>query len=141
MRTSRPTTPGSRAKRLTQRSCIRTTTLSLPGVACASVKACPSAGADWNVANGFHQILTDQPGSSAWPITSASFILMHVKQDKPQNAAEVLKFFDWSFHDGQKLAAELDYVPLPDSVTRLIADAWGRQIKDGAGKPVWSPSP
>ncbi len=66
---------------------------------------------------------------------------MHVKQDKPQNAAEVLKFFDWSFHNGQKLAAELDYVPLPDSVTRLIADAWGKQIKDAAGKPVWSPSP
>jgi phosphate transport system substrate-binding protein len=66
---------------------------------------------------------------------------MHVRQDKPQNAAEVLKFFDWSFRNGQKLAVELDYVPLPDSVTRLIADAWGKQIKDGAGKPVWSPSP
>ena len=100
-----------------------------------------AANADWNVANGFHQILTDQPGDSAWPITSASFILMHVRQDKPQNAAEVLKFFDWSFRNGQKLAAELDYVPLPDSVTRLIADAWGKQIKDAAGKPVWSPSP
>jgi phosphate transport system substrate-binding protein len=100
-----------------------------------------AANADWNVANGFHQILTDQPGSNAWPITSASFILMHVRQDKPQNAAEVLKFFDWSFRNGQKLATELDYVPLPDSVTRLIADAWAKQIKDGAGKPVWSPSP
>jgi phosphate transport system substrate-binding protein len=66
---------------------------------------------------------------------------MHVKQDKPQNAAEVLKFFDWSFRNGQKLATELDYVPLPDSVTRLIADAWGKQIKDTAGKPIWSPSP
>ncbi|HKU87211.1 MAG TPA: phosphate ABC transporter substrate-binding protein PstS [Casimicrobiaceae bacterium] len=98
-----------------------------------------AANADWNLGNGFHQILTDQPGNGAWPITSASFILMHVKQDKPQNAAEVLKFFDWAFHNGQKLAAELDYVPLPDSVTRLIADAWGRQIKDAAGKPVWSP--
>jgi phosphate transport system substrate-binding protein len=100
-----------------------------------------AANADWNVANGFYQILTDQPGNSAWPITSASFILMHVKQDKPQNAAEVLKFFDWSFRNGQKLATELDYVPLPDSVTRLIADAWGKQIKDTAGKPIWSPSP
>jgi phosphate transport system substrate-binding protein len=100
-----------------------------------------ASNADWNIANGFHQILTDQPGSNAWPITSASFILMHVKQDKPQNAAEVLKFFDWSFRNGQKLATELDYVPLPDSVTRLIADAWGKQIKDTAGKPIWSPSP
>ena len=100
-----------------------------------------AANADWNLANGFHQILTDQPGSNAWPITSASFILMHVKQDKPQNAAEVLKFFDWSFHNGQKLATELDYVPLPDPVTRLIREAWGKQIKDTTGKPVWSPSP
>ena len=63
-------------------------------------------------APGFYQILTDQPGKNAWPITGASFILMHVKQDKPQNAAEVLKFFDWAFKNGQKLAEELDYVPL-----------------------------
>jgi phosphate transport system substrate-binding protein len=100
-----------------------------------------AANADWNAANGFHQILTDQPGRNAWPITSASFILMHVRQDNPQNAAAVLKFFDWSFRNGQKLAADLDYVPLPESVTRLIADAWSKQIRDTAGKPVWSPSP
>ena len=88
-------------------------------------------------APGFYQILTDQPGKNAWPITGASFILMHVKQDKPQNAAEVLKFFDWSFQNGQKLAAELDYVPLPDAVTKVVADAWKTQIKDGSGKPIW----
>jgi phosphate transport system substrate-binding protein len=97
-----------------------------------------AANADWNNAPGFYQILTNQPGRSAWPITSASFILMHVRQDKPQNATEVLKFFDWSFHNGQKLAEELDYVPLPDAVTRVIADAWKAQIKDSAGKPVWA---
>ena len=88
-------------------------------------------------APGFYRILTDQPGVNAWPITSASFILMHVRQDKPQNAAEVLKFFDWAFHNGQKLAQELDYVPLPDAVTALVAEAWRIQIKDSAGKPVW----
>ena len=96
-----------------------------------------AANADWARAPGFYRILTDQPGGNAWPITSASFILMHVRQDKPQNAAEVLKFFDWSFHYGQKLAQELDYVPLPDAVTALVADAWRSQIKDPAGKPVW----
>ena len=96
-----------------------------------------AANADWARAPGFYRILTDQPGVNAWPITSASFILMHVRQDKPQNAAEVLKFFDWSFHTGQKLAQELDYVPLPDAVTALVADAWRSQIKDPAGKPVW----
>ena len=99
-----------------------------------------AANADWNNARGFYQILTDQPGKNAWPITSASFIVMHVKQDKPQNAVEVLKFFDWSFKHGQKLATGLDYVPLPDSVTKLVATAWSTEIKDAAGKPVWSPS-
>ncbi len=97
-----------------------------------------AANADWKGSPGFYQILTDQPGKSAWPITGASFILMHAKQDKPQNAAEVLKFFDWSFRNGQKLAEELDYVPLPENVTRLIEDAWKTQIKDATGKAAWS---
>ena len=100
-----------------------------------------SANANWNNAPGFYQILTDQPGASAWPITSASFILMHVRQEKPQNAAEVLKFFDWSFHNGQKLAEELDYVPLPEAVTNVIESAWKAQIKDASGKPVWTAAP
>jgi phosphate transport system substrate-binding protein len=97
-----------------------------------------AANADWKGSPGFYQILTDQAGKSAWPITGASFILMHVKQDKPQNAAEVLKFFDWSFKNGQKLAEELDYVPLPENVTRLIEEAWKTQIRDASGKAAWS---
>ena len=63
---------------------------------------------------------------------------MHQKQDKPQNATEVLKFFDWALKSGQKMATELDYVPMPDSVTKVIADAWRAQLKDGSGKPVWN---
>ena len=97
-----------------------------------------AAYADWKSAPGFYQILTDQPGKTSWPITGASFILMHVKQDKPETGAEVLKFFDWALHNGQKMAAELDYVPMPDSVIKVIADAWKAQIKDGAGKAVWN---
>ena len=97
-----------------------------------------AAYADWKNAPGFYQILTDQPGRNSWPITGASFILMHVKQDKPQNAAEVLKFFDWALHNGQKLAAELDYVPMPDGVLNVITEAWKTQIKDGSGKAVWN---
>jgi phosphate transport system substrate-binding protein len=97
-----------------------------------------AAYADWKAAPGFYQILTDQPGKTSWPITGASFILMHVKQDKPQNAAEVLKFFDWALHNGQKMAAELDYVPIPEGVTKVIAEAWKTQIKDGAGKSLWN---
>jgi phosphate transport system substrate-binding protein len=96
-----------------------------------------AAFADWSEAPGFYHILTYQPGKATWPITSASFILMHVKQDKPQNAAAVLKFFDWSFHNGQKLAADLDYVALPPGVTKLIGDAWRQQMKDASGKAIW----
>jgi phosphate transport system substrate-binding protein len=94
--------------------------------------------ADWKAAPGFFQILTDQPGKTSWPITSASFILMHTSQDKPQNAAQVLKFFDWAFRNGDKLATDLDYVPLPDSLTRMIADSWKAQIKDTSGKALWN---
>ncbi len=97
-----------------------------------------AAGADWKGAGGFGAILTDQPGKSSWPITGASFILLHTKQDKPANAAEVMKFFEWAFKSGQKMAEELDYVALPDPLVRQIADAWKAQVKDGAGKPVWN---
>ena len=94
--------------------------------------------ADWKTAPGFYQILTDQPGKNSWPITGASFILMHTKQDKPQNAADVLKFFDWAYKNGKAMATELDYVPMPDAVTKIVADAWKAQLKDAAGKPVWN---
>jgi phosphate transport system substrate-binding protein len=97
-----------------------------------------AAYADWKNAPGFYQILTNQPGKTSWPITGASFILLHVKQDKPQNAAEVLKFFDWAFKNGQKMADELDYVAMPDAVTKVIADAWKAQVKDASGKAIWN---
>ena len=86
-----------------------------------------AADADWKNAPGFYQILTDQPGKTSWPITGASFILMHTKQDKPQNAAEVLKFFDWAFKNGQKMADELDYVPLPETRGRSRSPTPGRR--------------
>ena len=97
-----------------------------------------AAGADWKGTPGFGAILTDQPGKTSWPITGASFILLQTKQDKPQNAVETMKFFDWAFKNGQAMASELDYVPLPDPLIRQIADAWKTQVKDGAGKPVWN---
>ncbi|MEW6705783.1 MAG: phosphate ABC transporter substrate-binding protein PstS [Pseudomonadota bacterium] len=92
-----------------------------------------AAGADW--ARSFYQILTEQPGKDAWPITGATFILMHKAQDKPAQAAGSLKFFDWSYANGDKMADELDYVPLPDSVKTLIRSQWA-QIKDASGKVV-----
>jgi phosphate transport system substrate-binding protein len=96
-----------------------------------------AAGADWTKAPGMYLILTDQPGKNAWPISGATFILMYKVQAKPESAKEVLKFFDWAYtSDGDKLAASLDYVPLPDSVTKQIKDTWKQQIKDASGKPV-----
>ena len=97
-----------------------------------------AVGADWKGTPGFGAVLTDQPGKAAWPISGASFILMQTKQDKPQNATEVLKFFEWSFKNGQKMAEELDYVPLPAALIKQIADAWKAQLKDGSGKTVWN---
>jgi phosphate transport system substrate-binding protein len=96
-----------------------------------------AAGADWNSVPGMGVVLTDQPGKASWPITGASFILIHKVQDKSENAKEVLKFFEWSFKNGAKMADELDYVPMPDAVVKLIQSVWKSQIKDAAGKAVY----
>ena len=96
-----------------------------------------AAGADWKNAPGFYMILTDQPGKDSWPITGATFILMHKAQAKPANAKEVLKFFDWAYKDGDKMANDLNYIPMPDSVVALIHDQWKQQIKDTKGKSIW----
>ncbi len=96
-----------------------------------------AAGADWSSAPGMGVVLTDQPGKASWPITGASFILIHKVQDKPENAKEVLRFFDWSFKNGAKMADELDYVPMPDPVVKLIQSVWKSQIRDSAGKSLY----
>jgi phosphate transport system substrate-binding protein len=102
----------------------------------ASFKAA-AAGAQWDKAPGFYEILTDEAGKASWPISGATFILMHKVQDKPETGKEVLKFFEWAYEKGDKLATDLDYVPLPDSVVKLIRAAWTAQIKDATGKAVW----
>ena len=93
--------------------------------------------ADWKAQPGFHQILTEQPGQATWPITGASFILVPARSDKPASTREVIKFFDWAFKNGQKMAEELDYVPLPETVVQLIADEWRTQVKDAGDKALW----
>ena len=97
-----------------------------------------AAHADWKSTPGFYQILTDQPGKDSWPITGASFILIYATQEKAANGQEVLKFFDWALKNGQKMAEELDYVPMPDSVVKLINDTWRAQVKDASGKSLWN---
>lgn len=92
-----------------------------------------AAGADWN--KTFYQVLTNQAAKDAWPLTGATFILMHKTQDKPVQAAASLKFFDWAYTSGDKAANELEYVPLPASVKDLVRKQWGAMV-DTAGKPV-----
>ncbi len=92
-----------------------------------------AAGADWS--KTFYQVLTEQPGKLTWPLSGATFIMMHKAQEKPVQAMNSLKFFDWAMDNGDKMAAELEYVPLPDSVKALVRKQWG-DIKDGAGKAI-----
>ncbi len=96
-----------------------------------------AASADWAKAPGFGVVLTDQPGKASWPITGASYIIMYKAQADAAKGKEVLKFFDWAYREGDAAAADLDYVPMPDAVTKLVQDAWRANVKDAAGKAVW----
>jgi phosphate transport system substrate-binding protein len=92
-----------------------------------------AAGADWN--RSFHQVLTDQPGKDAWPLTGATYILMHKTPEKPARAAAALKFFDWIYASGDAMAAELEYVALPQPVKALVRKQWAT-VKGADGKAL-----
>jgi phosphate transport system substrate-binding protein len=96
-----------------------------------------AAGADWKGTPGFAVILTNQPGAKSWPITAATFILMYKQPKDPDQSAAALKFFDWAYANGDKMAAELDYIPMPDSVVDLVHAEW-KEIKDTKGNPVFA---
>jgi phosphate transport system substrate-binding protein len=96
-----------------------------------------AANADWNSAPGYGVILANQPGAESWPMTAATFILIPKKPDDAAAAAEALKFFSWAYAKGDKMAEELDYVPMPKKVVAEIEKAWATEIKDGAGKPLF----
>ena len=96
-----------------------------------------AASADWKNAPGFYEVLTDEPGKNSWPITGATFILMHKAQPDAAKAKEVLKFFDWAYQNGDAMALELDYIPMPDDVVKLVRSAWKSQIRDSSGKVIW----
>ena len=96
-----------------------------------------AAGADWAKTPGMGVILTNQAGKSSWPITGASFILLHKSQASAERAKEVLKFFDWSYKNGGAMAADLDYVAMPAPVVKLVQDAWKANVKDASGKAIW----
>jgi len=88
-----------------------------------------AANADWAKSPGYHVILTDQPGEGSWPITGATFILMHKTPIDKAASAEAIKFFKWAFEKGDRIAEELDYIPMPDAVVKLIEKTWSADIK------------
>jgi phosphate transport system substrate-binding protein len=93
-----------------------------------------AAGAEWS--KSFYQILTNEPGKQAWPIVGATFVLLYNTQDKPEQGAETLKFFDWALQKGASQASALDYIPLPESVVSQIRAKWKADIKDASGKAL-----
>jgi len=96
-----------------------------------------AAGANWTGTPGYAVVLTNQPGKASWPITGVSYILLHKSQADGARGKEVLKFFDWAYKNGDAAAVELDYVPMPDTVTKLVQDAWRANVKDASGKAIW----
>jgi len=95
-----------------------------------------AANADWSSVPGYGVILANQPGAGSWPMTAATFILLHKQPQDPAAATEALKFFAWAYAKGDKMAEELDYVPMPKKVVDDIEKMWATEIKDAGGKPL-----
>ena len=95
-----------------------------------------AANANWQEQPGFGISLNNQKGAQAWPITSATFILVYAKPEKPEETQAALKFFDWAYKSGDKLASDLDYVALPANVKDQVRNAW-KGVTDSAGKPIF----
>jgi phosphate transport system substrate-binding protein len=96
-----------------------------------------AANADWQGAPGFYLILTNQPGAESWPITGATFILMHKQQSNAEKAKAVLRFFAWAYKYGGKMAESLDYIPMPQNAVTIFEESWKKNIVGPDGKPVW----
>jgi phosphate transport system substrate-binding protein len=96
-----------------------------------------AANTEWDKVPGFYEILTNKPGSDSWPITGATFVLMHRSQARPAQALAVLKFFEWAYANGDEMALELDYIPMPDNVVKLIEESWESNIKGKDGLAVY----
>jgi phosphate transport system substrate-binding protein len=99
-----------------------------------------AVSADWEGTPGFGVVLTDEPGAGSWPLAGATFILMHKQPQDPAAATEALKFFAWAYTKGDKMAEDLDYVPMPDKIVNAIQKVWAKEVKDASGKPLFSVS-
>ncbi len=95
-----------------------------------------ASNADWEHTPGLGVVLTNQPGRDSWPVTGASFILMRKDQSNLEKAQEVLKFFDWCYHNGRQSALKLDYIPVPLNVVGIVEKLWAYSLK-ASGRPVW----
>jgi phosphate transport system substrate-binding protein len=103
----------------------------------AETIAAAASGADWANAPGFYMILTDSTGAKSWPIAGATFILVPKQPKDPAAVSEALKFFAWAYKNGGKMAEDLDYIPMPATVVKLIEANWSKDVKDGSGKPIF----
>jgi phosphate transport system substrate-binding protein len=99
-----------------------------------------AANADWNSVPGYGVILANQAGAESWPMTAATFILIHKQPDDPAAVSAALKFFAWAYAKGDKMAEELDYVPMPKKVVDEVQKMWASQIKDAGGKSLYTES-
>jgi phosphate transport system substrate-binding protein len=99
-----------------------------------------AANADWNSVPGYGVILSNQPGAESWPMTAATFILIHKQPQDPAAATEALRFFAWAYSKGGKMAEDLDFVPMPANVVGAIEGVWSKEIKDAGGKPLFAVS-
>ncbi|RWL41713.1 MAG: phosphate ABC transporter substrate-binding protein PstS [Mesorhizobium sp.] len=104
----------------------------------AAAFSAAAASADWSSQPGYGVILANQAGAETWPMTSATWILVYKKPDDAAATTEALKFFAWSYAKGDDMAAELDYVPMPDAVVKSVEEMWGKDIVDANGKPLYS---
>jgi phosphate transport system substrate-binding protein len=101
--------------------------------------AAAAGNADWEGTPGFRVILSNEPGAASWPIAGATFILMHRRPDDPLAAGAALKFFDWAYAKGGRMAEELDYVPMPGKVIDAVRKLWAADIRTVGGKSIYAP--
>jgi len=99
-----------------------------------------AANAKWDSQPGYGVVLANQPGAESWPMTAATWILIHKQPQDPTAATEALKFFAWAYDHGAKMADELDYIAMPKSVASQVKNTWAKEIKDASGKPLYTVS-
>jgi phosphate transport system substrate-binding protein len=97
-----------------------------------------AANADWNSVPGYGVLLANQAGAESWPMTAPTWILLYKKPQDAAATAEALKFFAWAYDKGDKMAEDLDYIPMPQNVVDSVKKTWATEVKDASGKPLFA---